>query len=196
MRDVLPERTAEHTCSAVLFFRPYLHGMPELDELIRMEAIRRLREGQERIRFCVLRLSEAQLWRRPNTHVVSVGNLVLHLCGNVGQWINSTLGNRPDHRQRNDEFNEVGPIGARELRERLDGTLAYAYDVIGGLGQADLQRSWSVQGFQESGLAIVVHVVEHFSYHVGQITLHTKLLLDMDTGYYAGQDLDRTGETA
>ena len=80
------------------------------------------------------------------------------------------------------------------MRERLDGTLAYAYDVIGGLGRADLERDWHVQGFQESGVAIVVHVVEHFSYHVGQITLHTKLLLDVDTGYYAGQDLTRTGD--
>ncbi len=171
----------------------YIHHMADLTTLTRTEAIRRLREGQERIRSCVLRLSDEQLWHRPNAHVVSVGNLVLHLSGNVGQWINSTLGNRPDHRRRDDEFSEVGPIGKRELRERLDSTLAYAYDVLAGLGAADLERTWRVQGFQESGLAIVVHVVEHFSYHVGQITLHTKLLLDIDTGYYAGQDLSHTG---
>jgi uncharacterized damage-inducible protein DinB len=157
-----------------------------------MEAVRRLREGQERIRSCVQRLSDEQLWHRPNTNVVSVGNLVLHLCGNVGQWINSTLGNRPDERRRDDEFNETGPMDKRELRERLDATLAYAYDVIGGLGAADLERTWNVQGFTETGVAIVLHVVEHFSYHVGQITLHTKLLLDIDTGYYAGQDLSVT----
>jgi uncharacterized damage-inducible protein DinB len=166
--------------------------MPELEELVRTESIRRLREGQERIHACVLRLSDEQLWHRPNEHVVSVGNLVLHLCGNVGQWINSTLGNRPDDRRRDDEFNETGPMDTRELRERLDATLAYAYDVIGGLGTADLERTWNVQGFQESGLAIVFHVAEHFSYHTGQITLHTKLLLDIDTGYYAGQDLGHT----
>ena len=59
--------------------------------------------------------------------------------------------------------------------------------------QRDLTRTWQVQGFKESGLAIVLHVVEHFSYHVGQITLHTKLLKDVDTGYYTGQDLERKG---
>lgn len=165
-----------------------------MDELIRNEAIRRLREGQERIRFCVQRLDDAQLWLRPNANTVSVGNLVLHLCGNVGQWINSTLGNRPDERHRDEEFNATGPMDKRALRERLDSTLAFAYDVIGGLGSADLERTWNVQGFTETGLAIVLHVVEHFSYHTGQITLHTKLLLDIDTGYYAGQDLNRTGE--
>ena len=166
--------------------------MPDLSALVTTESIRRLREGQERIRFCVQHLSDEQIWHRPNAHVVSVGNLVLHLCGNVGQWINSTLGNRPDHRQRDDEFNETGPMDKRELRERLDSTLAFAYDVIGGLSEADLARTWNVQGFTESGVAIVLHVVEHFSYHVGQITLHTKLLLDIDTGYYSGQDLGVT----
>ncbi len=163
-----------------------------MEALVSTEAIRRLREGQERIRYCVQLLSEEQLWRRPNAHVVSVGNLVLHLCGNVGQWISSTLGNRPDHRRRDDEFNETGPVEKRELRERLDSTLAYAYDVILGLGQADLERTWNVQGYRETGLAILLHVVEHFSYHTGQITLHTKLMLDIDTGYYAGQDLNIT----
>ena len=166
--------------------------MPAIDGIVRSEALRRLREGQERIRFCVQRLSDEQLWQRPNANVVSVGNLVLHLCGNVGQWINSTLGNRPDERRRDDEFNETGPMDKRALRERLDATLAYAYDVIGGLGAADLERTWNVQGFTETGVAIVLHVVEHFSYHVGQITLHTKLLLDIDTGYYTGQDLNAT----
>lgn len=168
--------------------------MSAMDELIRKEALRRLREGQERIRFCIQLLGDDQLWYRPNAHVVSVGNLVLHLCGNVGQWVNSTLGNRPDERRRDDEFNAVGPMDKRELRERLDSTLAYAYDVLAGLGTADLERTWNVQGYSETGLAIVLHVVEHFSYHTGQITLHTKLLLDIDTGYYAGQDLNRTGE--
>jgi uncharacterized damage-inducible protein DinB len=79
----------------------------------------------------------------------------------------------------------------RALLDRLDSTLVRALDVIAGLTQADLERTWNVQVYQESGLSIVVHVVEHFSYHVGQITLHTKLLRDVDTGYYAGLDLER-----
>jgi uncharacterized damage-inducible protein DinB len=66
----------------------------------------------------------------------------------------------------------------------LDSTLVRALDVIAGLAQADLERTYNVQVYQESGLTIVVHVVEHFSYHVGQITLHTKLMRDLDTRYY------------
>ena len=174
--------------AAVLLF-----GMTLLRDQLISESVRRLREGQERIHACVGRLSEEALWHRPNTHVVSVGNLVVHLCGNVGQWINSTLGARPDHRQRASEFSEAGPIGHRELLERLDSTLASAYDVVLGLSDADLTRTWAVQGFRETGTAVLLHVVEHFSYHVGQISLHTKLRLDADLGYYAGQDLERKG---
>jgi uncharacterized damage-inducible protein DinB len=163
-----------------------------LEQQLIKESVRRLREGQERIHACVKRLDNEALWHRPNAHVVSVGNLVLHLCGNVGQWINSTLGGRPDHRKRDLEFNTPGLIAKRELLERLDATLASALEVIQGLGEAELLRTWQVQGFQESGTAILVHVVEHFSYHVGQITLHTKLMLAIDTGYYTGQDLNTT----
>ena len=75
-----------------------------LTDLVAQEAIRRLREGQERIHRCVGMLNDDQLWHRPNTNTVSVGNLVLHLAGNVGQWINATLGAAPDRRQRQLEF--------------------------------------------------------------------------------------------
>ncbi|MBK8612143.1 MAG: DUF1572 family protein [Flavobacteriales bacterium] len=156
------------------------------------QSVRRLREGQERIHHCVGLVDDAQLWHRANPNVVSVGNLILHLTGNVGQWINATLGARRDDRQRQQEF-DLAEMDRRQLLERLDSALVSAIDVIGGLSTKDLTRSWNVQGFQESGLAIVLHVVEHFSYHVGQITLHTKLLKDVDTGYYAGQDLQRKG---
>ena len=165
----------------------------ELVEQLREEACRRLEENRVRIHACAARLSEAQLWHRPNAHVVSVGNLILHLTGNVRQWINSTLGDEADHRERDKEFNTTGPLEREQLLADLDKVVMRAMRVIQSLGQEELERLWLVQGFRESGTAIVLHVVEHFSYHTGQITLHTKLLLDIDTGYYAGQDLDAKG---
>ena len=162
----------------------------DLVETLREEACRRLEESRVRIHACVDRLNDEQLWHRPNTHVVSVGNLVLHLTGNVGQWINSTLGSQADKRIRDQEFNEIGPVDRQVLLANLDDTLKQAFATINSLREEDFTRLWPVQGFRESGTAIVLHVVEHFSYHTGQITLHTKLLLDIDTGYYAGQDLN------
>jgi uncharacterized damage-inducible protein DinB len=188
---VYNERRA--TWSAALLF-----GMDDLALLVRTEAVRRLRESHERIHKCVGLLSEQQVWQRPNEHVVSVGNLVLHLCGNIGQYINSTLGGRPDHRKRDDEFSAGddahanAAISKKELLERFDAVLTYAFDVIKGLSEQQLRQVWSVQGFRESGLGIVMHVVEHASYHTGQISLHAKLRLNVDLGYYAGQDLNAT----
>jgi uncharacterized damage-inducible protein DinB len=53
-----------------------------------------------------------------------------------------------------------------------------------------LLQHYEVQGFQENGVSILIHVTEHFSYHVGQITHITKLLNNLDTGYYADVDLN------
>ncbi len=165
----------------------------ELVETLREEACRRLEESRIRIHACVGRLSDEQIWHRPNTHVVSVGNLVLHLTGNVEQWINTALGGAADNRTRDQEFSEIGPVDRQVLLANLNTTMKRAIALINSLREEDLTRWWPVQGFRESGTAIVVHVVEHFSYHTGQITLHTKLLLDIDTDFYAGQDLNAKG---
>lgn len=165
----------------------------DLTPLLRAEAERRLLESLARIETCVDRLNDEQLWHRPNQNVVSVGNLILHLTGNVGQWINSTMGKHPDIRQRSAEFNTEGPLDRIAMMDRARRTVEEAVHIIRRSSPEDLARTWSVQGFKESGLAIVLHVVEHFSYHTGQIALHTKLLLNVDTGFYAGQDLEAKG---
>jgi uncharacterized damage-inducible protein DinB len=102
------------------------------------------------------------------------------------------LGHRPDGRERSTEFSTSG-IGRDVLLERMDAVLNDARSVLDRLNEADLLRPWKVQGFEEKGVSILVHVVEHYSYHVGQITLLTKLLSGQDTGYYAGLDLDSKG---
>ncbi|MEO8066070.1 MAG: DinB family protein [Flavobacteriales bacterium] len=163
--------------------------MNSVPDLLRSSSIKHLSEGRERLHKCVGMLTEAQVRQRANANTASVGNLVLHLCGNVGQWINSTLGRQPDHRNRDIEFSDAGSLDKSQLLERLDATMATATTIISALPDADLTNTFKVQIYAETGAAIIMHVTEHFSYHVGQVTLHTKLLLDIDTGYYAGQDL-------
>lgn len=172
---------------------PYLVGMESAGRLLQKESVRRLAESHERIVKCLGMLTDEQIWKRPNGNVVSVGNLVLHLCGNVGQWVIATLGRSPDLRDRDAEFDATGPVAREQLLLGLESTVAEASKVIMGLNERELEHPWKVQGYVESGVGILVHVVEHFSYHTGQISLHTKLLLDTDLGYYAGQDLTRHG---
>ena len=158
------------------------------------ETKRRLfRDSQPRIHKCLAQLTEEEIWERPNAETVSVGNLVLHLCGNVRQNILHGLGGAPDHRRRALEFSEPGPIPAAELLRRLDELMAEVDAALDRIDPASLLEIRRVQGFDESGLSILVHVVEHFSYHVGQMTWFVKSRKAVDMGYYAGMDLNITG---
>jgi len=120
-------------------------------------------------------LSEKEIWWRPNSASNSVGNLVLHLTGNVRQWIISGLGGAPDHRDREREFAEHGPIPHRSLRLGLGKTVTEACQVLQQLSRQALSRRYTIQGFDVTGVATVSHVVEHFAYHTGQIIFVTKL---------------------
>jgi uncharacterized damage-inducible protein DinB len=129
-----------------------------------------------RITACVRALSPEQIWWRANPASNSVGNLVLHLEGNVRQWIVSGLGGTPDRRQRDKEFSELGPIPRRALLARLRKAVSEADRVMRKLDAEALARTYPIQGFRVTGLQAVFHVAEHFSQHAGQIILLTKML--------------------
>ena len=133
-----------------------------------------------RIEACLRELSPEQIWWRANPASNSVGNLVLHLEGNVRQWIVSGLGGTPDRRQRDREFSERGPIPRRTLLARLRQVVTEADRVVRRLDSAALARTYSIQGFRPTGLRAVFTVAEHFSHHAGQIILLTKMLLGKD----------------
>lgn len=158
--------------------------------LVDEAAFRLLQESIPRLHKCLDRLSQEEIWFRPNENTVSIGNLVLHLCGNVRQWLISGLGGAPDHRERQLEFDEPGPLPTEKLRVQLDKLSREIEATLEGLSPIQLASSYHVQGNQVSGVSILVHVVEHFSYHVGQVTILVKSRKNMDMGYYEGQNLD------
>jgi uncharacterized damage-inducible protein DinB len=133
-----------------------------------------------RIKQCLEKLSEDDVWWRPNAASNCAGNLVLHLAGNVRQWIGSGLGGSPDVRNRNREFAESGPIPREELLRLLQREVRAACRVLTRLSAPDLERTYIVQGFRVTGVQIITHVVEHFAYHCGQIIYVTKLRLGTD----------------
>ena len=128
-----------------------------------------------RIVRCLQLLSEREIWWRPNRASNAAGNIVLHLCGNVRQWIISGLGGAPDMRERDTEFAECGPIPRRVLIAQLEKTVKEACKTIDGLPAEALTREFVIQSYHVSGLAAISHVYEHFSYHTGQIIYLTKL---------------------
>jgi uncharacterized damage-inducible protein DinB len=128
-------------------------------------------------------LSEREIWWRPHSSSNSIANLVLHLSGNVRQWIVSGLGGAPDDRDREKEFTERGPLPRGELLERLQSTVREAAHVIQRLSTRDLERKLIIQGFRVTGLQALLHVTEHFAFHTGQIILVTKLKRRRDLGF-------------
>lgn len=152
-------------------------------------AIFRLNESLERIITCVQKLEDTQLWSAPNESLNSVGNLVLHLSGNITQYVIAGLGKTSDSRNRAAEFNTTG-LSKQALIDTISNTIDSANAVLGKLNDTDLLERKNIQGFELNGIDIILHVVEHCSYHTGQITLWTKYLLNIDLSYYGGMDLD------
>tara|TARA_Y100001949_G_scaffold154983_1_gene142931 strand:- start:134 stop:643 length:510 start_codon:yes stop_codon:yes gene_type:complete len=143
-----------------------------------------------RIKTCFDQLSEADIWQKPNESLNSIGNLVLHLCGNIRQYAISSLGQSTDVRSRSEEFSATGGFSKSELIQKLDATVAEAVQTIRNVSEEELMRKRMVQGFEYSGIGIIIHVTEHFSYHTGQIAFWTKQLKNKDLGFYADRDLE------
>jgi len=143
-----------------------------------------------RIEKCLADLTEEEVWNQPNESTNSIGNLILHLCGNITQYILSSIGGSSDHRERDKEFSTKGGLSKGELLQKLQHTISSAVSVIRNCDEDSLVKVRSVQGFNLSGIGIIIHVTEHYSYHTGQIALLTKMLRNKDLGFYSGMDLN------
>jgi len=134
----------------------------------------KLGEFNEQIEVCLGKLTFDQIWARGSQGENAIGNLVLHLTGNVRQWIVSSLGGHEWARDRDGEFSASGGLSAGELAAGLRGTVDEARDIIRGLDTERLLRTYDIQRFHSSGVEAVYHVVEHFAMHTGQIIFVTK----------------------
>lgn len=141
-----------------------------------------------KIERCLEKLTDEQIWWRANEESNSIGNLVLHLCGNARQWIISGVGGRPDSRIRDAEFQQREIITRDELLTLLRSTLAEIETVLRTLDSATLLEHRQIQGHDVDLLEAIFHVTEHFSMHAGQIFLLTKMLTASDLRFYDFED--------
>jgi hypothetical protein len=144
-----------------------------------------------RLKECVESLTDEQVWWRPNPASNSVGNLMLHLNGNMRQWIVASFNRLEDRRDRPAEFAAEGQMTRAELLEKLGATVHEAEQVLLRLTEADLLAPYEIQGYRVHGLDAVYQVVEHFGLHFGQIAYITKMLCAQDLGFY--KELNKTG---
>jgi uncharacterized damage-inducible protein DinB len=137
-----------------------------------------------KIERCLEKLSDDQIWWRANEESNSIGNLILHLCGNARQWIVCGIGSAPDARDRDSEFEQRDLIPRDELVTLLHSTLTDVDATLQSVNPSTLLEYRKIQGNDVDILEAVFHVTEHFSMHAGQIFLLTKLLTATDLHFY------------
>ena len=138
------------------------------------------------LRECVSSLSAEQLWWRPNDASNSIGNLLMHLNGNVDHWIVSGFEGRDSGRDRPREFSTRDGQTADELLARLGATVAAADAVLSRLTADQLAATFTFFGETVSGAEVIFHVVSHFTLHYGQIVYAVKAMQNRDLGFYRG----------
>jgi Protein of unknown function (DUF1572) len=162
-----------------------------LEENFLAAAADKLAENLDRIETCVPKLPAGVLWARGSENENAVGNLLLHLEGNVRQWIVSGIGGAPDKRDRPAEFSARSGATATVLVANLRAAVNDALNVIRTLPHARLGEAVTIQGDDTTVLAAIFHIVEHFSGHTYQIILLTKRATGEDLGFY--RFLEKTG---
>jgi len=158
--------------------------MQTLDRIFLEASVKNLEQLLSRIRDCVGKLKPDEIWARGHENENAIGNLVLHLSGNVRQWILSGVGGAPDTRMRDAEFAARGGIETAELLGRLESTVREANAVLGKVTAERLTERVTIQKYNVTVMEAILHVVEHFSEHTGQIIFATKMLTGEDLGFY------------
>jgi hypothetical protein len=152
----------------------------EIAALFREYSCNKLDMMVKDMRICVGRLTDAQVWDRHAAHENAVGNLVLHLCGNMRQWVMHGIGGATDVRVRDTEFSADGGLTGAALIELFENTVSEARGVIASLPTQRLVERSTPQGRNVSVLDAVYQVVGHVQQHVGQIILLTKQMTRQD----------------
>jgi len=160
----------------------------EITQEFKEQIIYRLDESIRMLSKSFEQVEEKDIWKRFNESSNSIGNLVLHLCGNITQYAIASLGNTKDKRERDSEFAAIEGFSKEELLSKLVHTIDEAKKVLINCSYDELMRKRAVQGFTFSGIGIAIHVTEHLSYHTGQIAFWVKQLKNKDLGFYDGMD--------
>lgn len=153
-------------------------------------SIYRLDLHTEMIKKSLDQISDKELWYKPNEVSNSIANLILHLCGNITQYAIVSLSDDEDLRERDKEFSMKSGYDKNKIYKKLSEVIEKSKSIIKNISEENLIKTREVQGFNYSGLGIILHVVEHYSYHTGQIASLTKLIKNSELGFYNGVDLN------
>ncbi len=146
--------------------------------------IKLTKEYLQKIEDCLSILSDNDIWWRAHETNNSIGNLILHLSGNIREWIFHHLGGNEFVRNRDKEFDERNHIPKADLIRHLQNSIADVDSVLEVFPTGNLRNLYTIQGYSVTGLEAILHITEHFSYHIGQIVYITKLRTGNDLKFY------------
>ena len=161
------------------------------DRLILEFKRRVFEESYPRIFKCLTMIEDKDLWKSPQGNIPPIGCLILHIAGNARQWILSALGEKPDNRVRDEEFMNHPNIRKTDLIFLLQNLKIQLNECFNNLDETAINKHYKIKGFNETGFSAIIHVIEHFSYHTGQITTLTKMISNKETGYYTDFNLNQ-----
>ncbi len=155
------------------------------------ESIGLLDASMAKIEHCAAQMSDEQIWWRPESSINSVGNLLLHLAGNLQQWGVAGVSQQSDDRDRDSEFAQREIIPADKLLDLLRQTVARAKSIFEPLDESSLQEQREIQGFETTVLGAIHHTCSHFVGHTHQIIMLTRLQLGDQYKFHWAPDVDR-----
>ncbi len=157
-------------------------------------AIYRIDESVRMVSIALSKIQEEEIWTKQNRSLPTLGNILLHICGNLKQYVISGVGGEEDNRDRELEFSTEDGFTRDELLQKLLFITSKVNSIIDEATEEKLLEKKKVQGFEFSGIGLILHAVEHFSYHTGQIAFQVKLIIDEPLGFYAGMDLNNLND--
>lgn len=122
---------------------------------------------------------EEELWIVSGQISNSAGHLCQHLIGNLKTFVGKEMGGHPYTRERDKEFN-LRQYDREQLLALIDETLTLIESSLSGMSPEDLDRPYdrSIVDIKEGQTVsfILVYLLNHLNYHLGQINYHRRLL--------------------
>jgi Protein of unknown function (DUF1572) len=145
------------------------------------QAREQLAANHRLIRHCVAQLDDQRVWWRPHESQNSIGNLLLHVTGNLRERLLAIVAGQSHERQRAAEFAERAVIAKDVLLGRLEAVVALCEQVLDGLVSAQLLALRSYQGlnqrFDLDVLSVIFRTLLHLAGHAQEIVFMTRLQL-------------------
>lgn len=149
-----------------------------------------LEQGLAKMHHCLNQLDDAQLWCRPAGSPHSIGNLLLHVTGNLRQWGWISLTEEPDRRDRAAEFDSP-PVDRSIAWEPLVQLVADCRERWATLSSAELLEQKSIQGFDVTVAQALLHTATHLVGHAHQVVLLTRQLRGDQYRFHWTPDMPR-----